>query len=226
LKAAKIGFVCFFVTITILGIGIFPQARALTLDNAQTASAWKSVGSDIFSAQIEPVLASSFYTGNTVYLYYTVEDSRTVNNSQKEFLSNDIYFTLTNPNGSITDNFLTRTLAFSNSTEIPATDSSSSKTIESAYLEVKNVTADAQNGEWVISGYYEDKPLFSQQFTIDTTQTATPNPTYDFYTMEPTTDNNNYATLTGLTILVILAILVVLTIIVIRKRKSLVKQGP
>ena len=216
MKRARFGLVCTVFTLAIIMIGLSAHVQGLTLDNAQTCNNWYYVyhyRADSNSTETVPVLASTFLNGNTVYLYYTVEDTRNVDLSNKtDLISNNIDFTLTGPSGSIVDNFLTRSIASQNRTLVPATDSSPSKTIESAFLVVMNVTASTQNGEWTISGSYEDKPLFNQQFVVDTTRTAPP------FNLPSTTDNSG--ALFAIIVLAIFAIVITFIVIGIRKRNQ------
>jgi hypothetical protein len=222
MKGAWFGLVCTFFILGILMIGEFPQVQGLTLDNAQTCSSWQYIGPDLSSIETVPVFASTFYVGNTVYLYYTVEDSRAVDlSNDRDFLSNSISFTLTDPSGLIGDNFFTRSLASESRTRVQATDSSPSKTIESAFLEVMNVTSITQNGLWTISGSYEDKSLFTQQFVVDTSRIA-PSPSGNLIlTTNPTSTDVNYAAITVIAlVLTILAALIAFIVIGVRKRNQ------
>jgi hypothetical protein len=217
LFSASLAIALIILVISILNF--MPQVSGLTLDASTVCSGWTS--------DKQPIAASSFLSGQTVYLYYSTFDNHGY--------AATLQFSLTDPNGLVWDTYTSRE-EYNSHTET-YNSASSSQTEQTSFLKVLDVTSDIQTGTWQITGYYSDTQLFRQTFEVVAGQAAPtstdPIPSQtDTITSTPTSLDTSAPTyLVGLVIFVLLMVLVVAVIVVVfvrmdRKHKQASEAQP
>jgi hypothetical protein len=201
LISVSFAFALIISTITI--INFVPTVSGLTLNTSIVCSGWTS--------DEQPVAASNFLSGQTVFLYYSTSDN--------QGYSATLQFRLTDPNGLVWNSYESRE-EYNSHTET-YNSASSSQTTQTSFLKVLDVTSDIPIGTWQITGYYGDTQLFQQTFSVAAGQAAPtitvtiPNPT-EATTNTPTSMDIGANLFFG--IMVIFIILVLAIIIVVFKR--------
>jgi hypothetical protein len=160
MKKSKLSFI--LIISIFASILLFPSVAGLTVSDSQVCKSW--------TAEKQPIPVNEFHSGDTVYLYFKAQDSI----SSQSGVSSKIDFRLTNPNGEIVNNYAVREFTGS---EINVINGGTSSTIETSFLKVLEVSSDTEFGTWAISGYSGNSQLFSQNFVVSKSQSATTQPT-------------------------------------------------
>ena len=213
----KKGLICVSLTIilvisVIAILNFVPQVSGLTLDASTVCSGWTS--------DKQPVAASSFMSGQTVYLYYSTSDNGYVS-------GDSISFTLVDPNGQVWNTYASREEYNMQTATYTSPSGSTAQTQSSSFLKVLDVTSDIQIGTWQITGYYGGTLLFQQNFEVVAGQAAPSSiftiPSYTdtipSYTDTPTTlDNSGSLEIAGVAFFIIFIVVILVVIVAVFMR--------
>lgn len=131
-----------------------------------------------WTSENEPITATSFGAGDTVYLYFVI--SGTSSQQYPPSGLTDILFYLANPNGEEVSTFHIQGDTFVKT----SIDASGDWTI-TLFIEVTEVVDDTNDGKWTINGYDENGLLVNEEFTVEQEQEPEPAPPVASFTYSP-----------------------------------------
>ncbi len=184
-----------FLMLIAITSSLIPQAYAFNFDNHQICKGW--------TPQKQPIPANKFDTGETVYLYFKITWTGI---EEYEQTWENFKISLIDPSGAEVNTFATTTmhqLIFN-----------PPGCLNSAFLEVLNVTSTTKNGTWKLKWYNGDTVLFTEEFVVGEEQAGPGDggPGQQ-------TPLGNLGPLIGVIIAIIIALAVVIIFLSRRKKK-------